>query len=108
MPRIHHLPSGTRLEFTAKVTVHQDTSDPERIRMYIDHPDFTDENGERPGMQLVFAANPKSADFNPNNFNRAYAALAKKAGVQVKRVKEFSRLLRLRKALIEKYDLGLM
>lgn len=103
---VHHLPSGTFLEFTAKVTMHQDTTDPERVRMYIDDHRFTDANGEHPGIQVVFSAKPHSADYNPNNFNRVYTALADVAEVQVKRVKEFSRLLRLRKSLMEKYDSG--
>jgi len=108
MSKIPLLPKGTAYEFTAKIRMHQDTADPERVRMYIDHPKFTDANDEHPGMQIVFTARPQSADYNPNNFNRVYALLCDAAGVPVQRVKEFSRLLRLRKALIEKYDKGLI
>ena len=93
------------VEIQPKVRFYQDAKDPERIRMFVHWDGFTDQHGERPGMQLVFSANPKSADFNTNNFNRCYRALAAHAGVKVKSVKERSRLLRLRRKHIESYEI---
>lgn len=31
---------------------------------------LTDEHGQKPGFRTVFNANPRSADYNPGNFNR--------------------------------------
>jgi hypothetical protein len=42
-------------------------------------PRFLDENGERPGLRVVFSSNPNSADYNPGNFNRS-ARVLKEAG----------------------------
>lgn len=58
-----------------------DPDQPDRIRVATVDPQFVDENGERPGLQIVFSANPKSADFNPANFNRCARALQESAKV---------------------------
>jgi hypothetical protein len=36
----------------------------------IENPDFTDENGEHPGLYTAYNANPKSAKYHPGNYNR--------------------------------------
>jgi hypothetical protein len=40
------------------------------IHLTCNDPTLTDENGEKPGFRTVFNANPRSADYNPANFNR--------------------------------------
>jgi hypothetical protein len=57
--------------FVARCTVLWNPEQPDRIRLMINNPEMTDEDGERPGLQLVFSANPKSADYHPRYFNRA-------------------------------------
>ena len=44
--------------------------DPERIHLTTDRADIADENGEKAGLRIVFSSNPRSADYNPGNFNR--------------------------------------
>jgi hypothetical protein len=51
-------------------------SDPTRIHLTTGDPRFTDENGGRLGLRVVFSSNPRSADYNPGNFNRCARALA--------------------------------
>lgn len=41
-----------------------------------DDPRLVDEEGKRPGLRVVFSSNPRSADYNPGNFNRCARALA--------------------------------
>lgn len=43
---------------------------PDRIHLGTHRSDITDENGEKPGLRIVFSSNPDSADYNPGNFNR--------------------------------------
>lgn len=57
--------------FMAKCRVVWSENDPTRIRFMVSADEMTDENGEKAGMQLVFASNPKSADYNPGYFNRS-------------------------------------
>lgn len=45
--------------------------EPSRIHYTTDSPEFTDATGDRPGIRVVFSADPLSADYNPTNFNRA-------------------------------------
>lgn len=92
-------------EINPRIVVSQDSKDPERIRVFIHWDGFTDHKGERPGMQIVFSSNPKSADYNPNNFNRCMRILEKQAG-ELKgsnTVPIHSRLLRLRDRWIREY-----
>lgn len=51
-------------------------SDPTRIHLTTGDPRFADENGSRLGLRVVFSSNPRSADYNPGNFNRCARALA--------------------------------
>lgn len=50
-------------------------SQPDRIHLATKDPRFIDENGEKPGIRIVFSSNPASADYNPANFNRIARAL---------------------------------
>lgn len=43
--------------------------------MATNDPLFTDEQGDRPGIRVVFSSNPRSADYNPATFNRLARAL---------------------------------
>ena len=47
---------------------HEDT--PDRIRLATNNADIVGEDGEKPGLQIVFSSNPRSADYHPANFNR--------------------------------------
>jgi hypothetical protein len=40
------------------------------IHVTCNDPQLTDENGAKPGFRVVFNGNPRSADYNPGNFNR--------------------------------------
>jgi hypothetical protein len=51
-------------------------SDPERIHLATNRTDIVDDAGEKPGLRIVFSDNPKSADYNPGNFNRISRWLA--------------------------------
>lgn len=51
-------------------------SDPERIHLATNRTDILDDAGEKPGLRIVFSNNPKSADYNPGNFNRISRWLA--------------------------------
>ena len=50
------------------VWFHGDT--PDRIRLATNNPDIVGDDGEKPGLQIVFSSNPRSADYHPANFNR--------------------------------------
>jgi hypothetical protein len=50
------------------VWFHEDT--PDRIRLATNNPDIVGDDGEKPGLQIVFSSNPRSADYHPANFNR--------------------------------------
>jgi hypothetical protein len=47
---------------------HEDT--PDRIRLASSNPDIVGDDGEKPGLQIAFSSNPRSADYHPANFNR--------------------------------------
>ena len=53
---------------------HKDT--PDRIRMATSDPAIRGEDGDKPGLQVVFSSNPRSADYHPANFNRLARWLA--------------------------------
>ncbi|UUZ58703.1 hypothetical protein [Nocardioides sp. B-3] len=55
------------------------TTEPERIHFVVADGRMTDDLGEKPGLRLVFSSNPKSADYNPANFNRC-ARMLRDAG----------------------------
>ena len=58
-----------------KITVSWSSKAPRRVLLATSDPRFTDENGEKPGLRTVFSANPKSADYDPAQFNRIARAL---------------------------------
>jgi hypothetical protein len=58
------------------VTVWWAPQETDRVHLTTGDPRFTDEAGGRLGLQVVFSSNPKSADYNPGNFNRVARALA--------------------------------
>jgi hypothetical protein len=57
------------------VTLWWRDDDPGRIHYTTNSPMFTDPNGDRPGIRVVFSSDPLSADYSPTNFNRASRAL---------------------------------
>lgn len=57
------------------VTVWWSSTQADRVHVTTGDPQFTDENGERAGLRIVFSSNPRSADYNPGNFNRVARAL---------------------------------
>ena len=69
-------------------------SDPERIHLATDRSDIVDDNGEKPGLRIVFSNNPRSADYSPGNFNRISRWLAAEEKSSPSLVEPSSRLLR--------------
>lgn len=63
-----------------KITVTWNSKAPRRMLLATSDPRFTDEKGEKPGLRTIFSANPKSADYDPAQFNRIARAL-RKAGL---------------------------
>ncbi|WP_153395339.1 hypothetical protein [Ornithinicoccus halotolerans] len=61
---------------------------------------FTDEHGEKPGLRVVFSANPKSADYNPSNFNRCARVLRDEGVDAPDEVPIHSRVLKQRPGVI--------
>lgn len=57
------------------VTVWWSPTQPDRVHVTTSDTQFTDENGEKAGLRVVFSSNPRSADYNPGNFNRVARAL---------------------------------
>ncbi|MGI5133173.1 hypothetical protein ACQEVB_40675 [Pseudonocardia sp. CA-107938] len=63
--------SGTSAFKRVEITVEIFYDQPDQsISLVTDDGRMTDENGQRPGFRVTFNANPKSADYNPANFNR--------------------------------------
>ena len=56
------------------VWFHEDT--PDRIRLATNNPDIVGGDDGKPGLQIVFSSNPRSADYHPANFNRLARWLA--------------------------------
>lgn len=76
-------------------------SQPDRIHMATNDPDFLDENGARPGIRVVFSSNPRSVDYNPATFNRLARALRAAGAEAPGDVPLHPRHLRYRDALIK-------
>jgi hypothetical protein len=51
-----------------------DSNQPERVHIASNDARFLDAEGEHAGIRLVASANPLSADYNPNVYNRAVRA----------------------------------
>lgn len=73
--KTHGDPAGDYLKVDKTVTIWWDSKQPTRIHYTTNDPRFADAAGEKPGIRIVFSSDPKSADFNPNNFNRCARAL---------------------------------
>jgi hypothetical protein len=58
-----------------KITVWWQESQPDRVHVTTGDPRFVDGEGGKPGLRVVISSNPKSADYNPSNFNRVARAL---------------------------------
>ncbi len=74
---------------------------PDRIHMATNDPSFTDEQGSKPGIRVVFSSNPRSVDYNPATFNRLARALAKAGAAAPSQVPLHPRHLRYRDAVIK-------
>lgn len=48
---------------------------PTRVHYVTNDSTFTDAQGSRPGIRIVFSDDPMSADYSPANFNRCSRAL---------------------------------
>lgn len=85
----------------SSINVWWSATEPERVHFVVADSRLTDEHGEKPGLRLVFSANPKSADYNPANFNRC-ARMLRAAGKPAPDadVPEHKRHLRYRDALL--------
>ena len=70
----NQIPSGDYLNVEG-ATLWWRPDDPARIHYTTNSADFTDAGGDRPGIRVVFSADPMSADYAPHNFNRAARAL---------------------------------
>ena len=58
-----------------RFTAFWDPGQPDRIHLATADDRFTDENGAKPGIRIVFSSNPGSADYNPGSYNRVARAL---------------------------------
>lgn len=74
---------------------------PDRMTLTINDPRITAADGTKPGLRVVFSANPKSADYSPSNYNRC-RRLLKKIGAPhpAEDIPEHPRHLRYRDAVI--------
>lgn len=87
--------SDTYLTITEPLNLRWDGADRIIVTTHAaDRSRFSDANGNRRGLQIVWSANPMSADYHPANYNRAARAL-RAAGVPAPdEVPERSRRLR--------------
>jgi len=83
-----------------RVNIWWDQKNPDSIHLTSNDPAFTDEHGDKPGLRAVFSANPRSADYNPANFNRCARALAAAGKAAPAEVPVLSRKLADRAAVI--------
>lgn len=86
-------PNGDYL-IVENVTVWWRPDDPNRVHYTTNDPRFTDATDQRPGIRIVFSSDPMSADYSPNNFNRAARALRRAGKPAPAEVPEPSRRLR--------------
>ena len=63
------IPEGNYLTLDG-LKVWWNASQPERIHLATNRDDMVDDQGEKPGLRIVFSSSPESADYNPGNFNR--------------------------------------
>lgn len=73
---------------------------PDEIHLVSSSPVFHDSNGARPGLWITFSCNPKSANYHPQNYNRAARALAEQGCASPALVQEADRRLNARSRLI--------
>lgn len=65
---------------------------------------FHDDNGERPGLWTTYSCNPKSANYNPANFNRCARAFIEDGQAAPALVEEHGRRLNRRAKLISEWE----
>jgi hypothetical protein len=87
------VPAGDYLTVDG-LTIWWRPDDPARIHYTTNNRVFTDVAGERPGIRVVFSADPMSADYSPRNFNRAARALRQASKPAPPDIPEPSRRLR--------------
>lgn len=86
------------------VTIWWAPAQPDRVHLTTGDPRFTDEHGGRAGLRVVFSSNPRSADYNPGNFNRIARALAEAGIPAPDEVPLHQRHLRSRDQVIKELD----
>lgn len=57
------------------ITIWWSESQPDRMTLSINDPRFTEVDGTKPGLRVVFSSNPNSADYSPGNYNRCARVL---------------------------------
>lgn len=88
-----NIPEGDYLVLDG-LTVWWSAKEPERIHLTTNRDDMVDDQGEKPGLRIVFSSNPESADYNPGNFNRIARWLKKNGKSAPEPVEKKSRRLR--------------
>lgn len=66
---------------------------PHEIHLVSSDPEFNSPDGEHPGLWVTFSCNPKSANYHPQNYNRAARALHAKGKPAPTEVVEHDRRL---------------
>jgi len=75
--------------------------EPSRIHLISADPRFVNDAGTGSGLRIQFSSNPKSADYNPNNFNRCARVLKAWGRPAPEEVDVHPRTLRTRDKLIK-------
>lgn len=78
-------------------------SQPNEIHLVTSETIFNTNAGDHPGLWVTFSCNPKSANYHPQNFNRAARALKAKGLPHPAETPEHDRRLNHRAALIAKW-----
>jgi hypothetical protein len=76
------------------LTVWWNRDEPDRINLATNNPAIVDDDGGKPGLWIAVSSNPRSADYNPNNFNRLGRWLADHGKPAPEPVAKASRRLR--------------
>lgn len=77
---------------------------PHEIHLVSSDPLFSSADGDHPGLWVTFSCNPKSANYHPQNFNRAARALKGEGKPAPEEVPEHDRRLNLRSKWIATWD----
>src|SRR4051812_28700374 len=62
--------SNTEIGGGTPINLWWSADQPDRVHLAFQDPLFAEMDGTRPGLRVVFSSNPRSADYNPGNFNR--------------------------------------